>query len=148
MPDILPYDVARGLHIISFTAWMAGLLILPRFYAYQAGAQPGGELDLKMRDAARRLRAIILTPALVATWVFGLYLLLSFAWGMVGEFWLTTKLLLVVGLTAAHGWLVSVGKKLARGERPHSEKFWRGVNEIPFVVAIVVIVLATAEPRF
>ena len=149
MPEFLSYDLARGLHILSFVAWMAGLLMLPRLFAYQTGASPDGELDHKMREAAQRLRRIIMTPALISTWLFGLYLLATFTSGFQNwnlPIWLWAKLTLVTGLTGFHGWLVSNGKKLARGERPRSEKFWRMVNEAPFVLAIVVILLATAEP--
>lgn len=149
MLEFLSYDLARGLHILSFVAWMAGLLMLPRLYAYQTGAIPDGELDHKMREGAARLRQIIMTPALLSTWVFGLYLLATITSGFSNwnlPLWLWAKLTLVVGLTGFHGWLVSNGKKLARGERPRSEKFWRMINEAPFVLAIVVILLATAEP--
>lgn len=147
--QFLSYDLARGLHIISVVAWMAGLLMLPRLYAYQTGATPGGELDLKMREGAKRLRAIILTPALLLTWTFGLYLLSTFThlfqnWNL--PLWLWAKLGLVTVMTGLHGWLVANGKKLAAGERPRSERFWRLMNEVPFILAIVIILLATAEP--
>lgn len=143
----IPYDLARGLHIISFTAWMAALLMLPRLMAYQTGAEPGGELDKKMRVAIASLRGIIMTPALLATWVFGLYLLAAYSGAMATSFWLATKLALVVLLTIMHGWLIANAKKIGRGERLHSERFWRRVNEIPFVIAIAVILLATTEPN-
>lgn len=143
---ILPYDVVRGLHIISVIAWMAGMMMLPRFYAYQSGAQPGGELEAKMIAASRRLRAIILTPSMLLTWFFGVWLLIAFDWGMLDRGWLIAKLLLVTALSGVHGYLVSMGKKLARGERPLSERAWRILNEVPFVIAIVVVILATVEP--
>lgn len=144
----IPYDLARGLHIISFTAWMAALLMLPRLMAYQTGAQPGGELDQKMGVAISRLRAIIMTPAMLSTWVFGLYLLVAYSGAMAGTFWLSTKLALVLILTGMHAWLVSNAKKIGQGQRPHSERFWRMINEIPFVIAIGIILLATTEPHF
>lgn len=146
--NFIPYDLARALHIISFTAWMAALLMLPRLMAYQSGAISGGELDQKMGQAISRLRAIIMTPALLATWVCGLYLLAAYSGAMASTFWLSTKLVLVVGLTAFHGWLIANAKKIAKGQRPHSERFWRMVNEVPFVIAIAIILLATLEPNW
>lgn len=140
------YDLARGLHIIAVIAWMAGLLMLPRLYAYQMEAQPGGELERKMIDAAAKLRSIILTPALAATWVLGLWLL-HYDAARLGEPWLIGKLALVIAITGLHGFYVSEGKKLARGERRRSAKFWRMINEIPFVIAIGVVLLATLEPH-
>lgn len=156
MDHLISYDLARGLHIIAVIAWVAGLLMLPRFYAYAAGAAPGGELETAMLKAARGLRLIILTPALILTWAFGIFL---FATYLVGDrdrpvmdtlasapHWFWAKLILVLGLSGYHGFLISAGRKLATGERPHSEKFWRLVSEIPFLIAIAAVLLATLEP--
>lgn len=151
------YNLARALHILAVIAWMAGLLMLPRFYAYQTGAQPGGELEKKMIEGSRRLRAIIMTPAMIAAWVFGLFLLWEYNSGPAGDRtfaeglgairgWLWLKLALVIALTGAHGFMVAQGRKLAAGQRTLSEKTWRLLNEVPFVIAIVVVLLATLEP--
>lgn len=149
MSQVLPYDLVRGLHIISFVAWMAGMLMLPRFYAYQLGSAPGGELDLKMREAAGRLRTIILTPAMIATWIFGL-ILLSYNTSAYSNWnlgvWLWAKLSLVLVMTGLHGFFTANGKRLARGERPRTERFWRMINEAPFVLAAIMILLVTVEP--
>jgi putative membrane protein len=67
---------------------------------------------------------------------------------MFKEPWLIGKLSLVVLMSGLHGFLASVGRKFANGERPHSERFWRMINEAPFVMAIVIVLLATLEPRF
>ena len=151
----MSYDLFRGLHIIAVIAWMAGLLMLPRFYAYQTGGEPGGELERKMIEASSKLRAIILTPAMILTWALGIYLLASY---VVGDWsgglssltriptWFWLKLVLVLGLTGYHGFIVAEGKRLAKGERRRTERFWRMTNEIPFVIAIVVVLLATLEP--
>lgn len=144
--EMVPYDLVRALHILSVIAWMAGMLLLPRLYAYQTGAEPGGELERKMIEAAERLRTIILTPAMIAAWVFGVWLLLVFNREMLTLPWLIGKLALVVALTGLHGYFVAMGKRLARGQRPRSEKFWRMINEVPFVMAIAIVLLATMEP--
>lgn len=144
----LPYDLVRGLHILAVIAWMAGMLMLPRFYVYQFASQPGGELDRKMTEAARRLRGFILTPAMVIAWTFGLYLLIVYDAGMLKEPWLIAKLSLVLVMTGLHAFFTSVGRKFANGERPYTERFWRLINEAPFVTAIAIVLLATLEPRF
>jgi putative membrane protein len=151
------YNLARGLHIIAVIAWVAGLLMLPRFYAYISGSQPGGELEASMLKASRSLQRIILTPALILAWAFGAWLL-SFQSGFAGvdepwlarlgavRFWLWGKLLLVLLLSGYHGFLSAQGRRIARGERRYSEKFWRLMSEVPFLLAIAAILLVTIEP--
>lgn len=159
LSDVSTYNLARGLHIIAVMAWIAGLLMLPRFYAYLTKSEPGGELETAMLKACRSLRSIILTPALVLAWSFGLFLLLRFLPGFAGDWdrplgeklagvdaWFWVKLLLVLGLTAYHGYLSAEGRRIQAGERRRSEKFWRLMSEVPFLVAIAVVLLATLEP--
>lgn len=156
MEHAISYDLARGLHIIGVIAWVAGLLMLPRFYAYIAASAPGGELETAMLKAARSLRAIILGPALIVTWAFGIFLFGTYligGWERPVEAvmtsvpaWFWAKLILVLGLSGYHGFLSLAGRRLAAGERRHSEKFWRVMSEIPFLVAIAAVLLATLEP--
>jgi putative membrane protein len=140
------YNLIRGLHIVAVIAWMAGLLMLPRLYAYQAESQPGGELEQKMIEASGKVRAIILTPAMIATWALGLWLVFSYHRDHLLVFWLDAKLALVLLLSALHGFLVAEGKKLGRGNRQRSARFWRMLNEIPFLIAIAVVLLVTLKP--
>jgi len=156
MEHVIGYDLARGLHIIAVIAWIAGLLMLPRFYAYITASQPGGELETSMLKAANSLRLIILGPSMVLAWVFGLFLFGTYLvgdWGRpLGEVlglvphWFWGKLLLVVGLSGYHGYLSAEGRRIAKGERRRSERFWRMMSEIPFIVAIAAVLLATLEP--
>ncbi|MGE0596303.1 MAG: CopD family protein [Hyphomonadaceae bacterium] len=156
MDHAISYDLARGLHIIAVIAWISGLLMLPRFYAYISASAPGGELEASMLKAARNLRAIILSPSIVLAWAFGVFLFASY---IVGNWerpfpeilaavphWFWAKLILVVGLSGYHGFLSSQGRKFAAGQRPHTEKFWRLMSEVPFIVAIAAVLLATLEP--
>lgn len=156
MEHIISYDLARALHIIAVIAWIAGLLMLPRFYAYITASQAGGELEQAMLRAARNLRLIILGPALVLTWAFGVFLFATYVAGdwsrplsevVAGvPYWFWAKLILVVGLSGYHGFLIAAGRKLIAGQRPHTERFWRLMSEIPFLVAIAAVLLATLEP--
>lgn len=137
----------KALHVIAVLAWMAGLMMLPRLYAYQTGSDPGGELDQKMMVGAKRLRGIILTPAMVLTWIFGLALLSQNNWALLQQGgWMHAKLALVVLLSGYHGYLVSAGKALANGQRRHSERFWRLFNEVPFLMAIAIVILVIVKP--
>lgn len=142
------YLPAKALHVAAVIAWMAALLMLPRLYVYQTGAEPGGELDRKMIEAARRLRTFVLNPAMIATWLIGLYILFFANPALISQGWMHIKLMLVVLLSGLHGWYVAEGRKLARGERKHSERFWRLLNEVPFVFALVIVFLAILKPSF
>jgi protoporphyrinogen IX oxidase len=156
MDHVIGYDLARGLHIIAVIAWIAGLLMLPRFYAYITASQAGGEMEAAMLKAARSLRLIILTPSIILAWALGVFLFATFLvadWtrplpGIAASIpaWFWIKLILVVGLSGYHGFLSQQGRKLAAGQRPHSEKFWRLMSEVPFLVAIAAVLLATLEP--
>ena len=156
MQHIISYDLARGLHIIAVIAWIAGLLMLPRFYAYITSSQVGGELEQTMLKASHNLRMIILTPSMILAWAFGIFLFATFLvsdwsrpFGEVGAsvpHWFWGKLILVLGLSGYHGFLSAEGRKLASGQRRHSERYWRLMSEVPFLVAIAVVLLATLEP--
>lgn len=152
----MSYDLIRALHIIAVIAWMAGLMMLPRFYAYQTGSEPGGELERKMIAATAALRRIILTPSMILTWILGIYLLYARFLAAAPDghlaalaalpIWLWIKLAFVTALTGWQGYLGSEGRRLAAGERRRSERFWRMTNELPFLAAIVIVLLVVLEP--
>jgi len=156
--QFLSYDLARGLHIIAVMAWIAGLVMAPRLYAYVTGASRGGDLETVVLAAAGRLRAIILTPSMILAWLLGLHLFASY---VVGDWrrpameivasvpvWFWIKLSVVVLLSGYHGYLVAEGRRMGRGEQRRSQRFWRLLSEAPFIAAIIVVLLATLEPRF
>ncbi len=138
------YLWVKAAHIVFVIFWMAGLLMLPRFYAYHAECQPGSDEDARWRERERKLLGIILTPAMLATWVFGLWL--AHLLGAFGSGWLYAKLVVVVGLTALHGLMAHWRRSfLTAGER-RSSRFFRAVNEIPSVAVIVIVLLVVLKP--
>ena len=146
------YDLLRGLHIIAVIAWMAGMLYLPRLYAYHTEtAPPGSEFDAHFQVWERKLLRIIINPAMTITWLLGLALLyfhivaLQRGWGFLLQPWILVKLALVIFLSGRHGFLSGARKKLAAGQRPKTAKFWRATNEIPFLIAIVAVLAVTLE---
>ncbi|GAM04591.1 MULTISPECIES: CopD family protein [Novosphingobium] len=131
-------------HIIFVIFWMAGLFMLPRYFVYHQEAEAGSPEEARWIDREAKLRKIILTPSLIAVWVFGIALATAMHyWSMP---WLHAKLLFVVALSAYHGWLVSYGKKLAKGQRGMSGKALRMLNEVPSLVAVVVVILVVVKP--
>lgn len=139
------YPWLKALHILSVIAWMAGMLYLPRLFVYHMKATPGGELEEALKGQERRLLKIIVNPSMVATWTFGL-LMIAASPALLSQGWLHAKLLLVLIISGVHGYYAMAFKKFARGERPRSEKFWRIMNEIPFILAIPVVILVVVKP--
>lgn len=151
------YDLARGLHILAVIAWMAGMLFLPRLYAYDAeqNAKPEplrSEMQGLLRVWQTRLLRIIVNPAMILAWGFGLWLIhidvTARGWSFLAEPWMITKLAGVVLLSGWHGFLAGQCRKIAAGTSKYSGKFWRMTNEIPFLLAIVMVLSVTTEWRF
>lgn len=140
------YLWVKAAHIISVIFWMAGLLYLPRLYVYHWGASLGGELDTILKIQERRLLSIIMRPAMIAAFVFGLLLMIIQSDQLMSFSWLHIKLLLLLALFGYHGLLSADRKKFERGERPRSEKFYRITNELPPVLIIIIVGLAVVKP--
>ncbi len=140
----LTYAWIKAAHVIFVIFWIAGLFMLPRYYVYHQEAAPGSIEEKKWIDRERKLRNIIITPAMILVWVFGLTL----AWiiGAWNEGWFLVKFGIVLALSAYHGWMVGYGAKLARGERPVSGKALRIMNEVPGIATAVIVILAIVKP--
>ena len=143
------YDLLRGLHILAVIAWMAGLLYLPRLYAYHAVATPGSEMDSTFQVMELKLLRIIMTPAMLASLVFGLLLIWADSeirgWAFLLQLWMVTKLLGVVFLLSWHGFLAGARRAFVQGRNLRSGKFWRMTNELPFIAAIIMVLSVTLE---
>jgi putative membrane protein len=131
-------------HVIFMVFWLAGLFMLPRQCIYMLDHAPGSEGEAKWALRMGKLRAIILTPSLIVVWVLGL--LMAYATGYFSAGWLHAKLTLVLVLTGYHGWLVAQTKKMARGERPLSEKTLRMIGEVPGLLLVLIVVLVYVKP--
>lgn len=148
------YDLARGLHILAVIAWMAGLLFLPRLYAYDAEqADKAESLKTEMRTLLRLWQGlmlkIILNPAMGLAMIFGLWLIqldvqMRGAAFLV-EPWMIAKLIGILLLLGWHVYLVAERRKILAGTSVRTSKFWRMTNEVPFVLAIVMVLSVTTE---
>jgi putative membrane protein len=138
------YPWVKAAHVTFVIFWMAGLFLLPRLYAYHQETAAGSPEDRAWIEREARVRSIILTPAMLAVWILGL--MLAFHLDVWAQHWFSAKLALVVILTGYQGWLGAYGKKLARGERPLSGKAVRMINEIPGIIAALIVVLVIVRP--
>lgn len=138
------YLWVKAAHVIFVIFLMAGLFMMPRFFVYHQETAPGSDEDRKWIDRERKLLKIILNPSLVLVWVFGLMLMVEIgAWS---QGWFHLKFLLVLALSGYHGWISGYMKKLARGERPFSDKKLRLLNEVPGILVTLVVILVIVRP--
>lgn len=142
-PELYPW--LRIGHIVFVVFWMAGLFMLPRQCIYILDHAPGSAGEAKWAERMGKLRAIILTPSIIVVWVLGLALAIGLG-AFTGAGWLHAKLLLVVILSGYHGWLVAQSKKMARGERPLSEKTLRILGEVPALLLVLIVTLVILKP--
>jgi putative membrane protein len=138
------YDWIKAFHIIALIAWMAGMLYLPRLFVYHAVAEIGSPQSETFKVMERRLLRAILNPAMLATWILGLWL----AWqgGWFGASWLWAKLVLVLLLSGAHGLFARWVKDFAADRNRHSQRFYRIANEAPTVLLIGTVILVVIKP--
>lgn len=117
------YAIVKALHVISVIAWMAGLLYLPRLFAYHAAAVPGSETSETFKVMERRLYRAIMNPAMISTWIFGL-LMLYMVPDWLGDGWMHAKLFLVLVMTAAHHFMGRWRKGFAADKNAHSTRYY------------------------
>jgi putative membrane protein len=134
----------KALHIIAVIAWMAGLFYLPRLFVYHADAERGSVQSETFKVMEGRLLRIIMNPAMILTWVFGLSLAyVGNAWS---EGWLHAKLLLVLAMTAFHMWLAACRRRFAQDANPSPARTYRMANELPTLLMIAIVILAVLKP--
>jgi len=118
--------------------------MLPRFYVYHQESAPGSAEEQRWIERERKLRQIIISPAMILVWILGL----SLAWvtDAFSQSWFHAKFAIVIALSAYHGWMVSYGKKLTKGDRPVSGKALRLMNELPGIAVVLIVVLVIVRP--
>jgi putative membrane protein len=138
------YPWLKAFHVIAVIAWMAGMLYLPRLFVYHCAAEKGSVQSETFKMMERRLLRGIINPAMIATWVLGLWLAWSGHWFDSG--WLQAKLALVLALSALHGFFARWVKAFAIDANRHSQRFYRIINEIPTLLMIAIVILAVVKP--
>jgi putative membrane protein len=134
----------KALHIMAFSAWMAGLWYLPRLFVYHSQVAVGSEASEKYKVMERRLLRAIATPAMIATIAFGVALATAQAQWPAG--WLHAKTALVVLLAGSHGLMARFVRRFGADGRPARERTLRWFNEVPTVLFIGIVILAVFQP--
>ena len=135
------YLWVKALHVMAVLAWMAGLFYLPRLFVYHVEqVQAGSQTDVMFQTMERRLLNAIMTPAMAASWLFGLALVLTPQAGVYwDEIWPWSKALAVVAMTAVHFWLAARRKDFVAGRNRLSGRQYRMMNEVPTLLMIVIV---------
>jgi putative membrane protein len=138
------YLWVKAFHIIAVIAWMAGMLYLPRLFVYHCDAEPGSIQSETFKTMERRLLRAIINPAMVATWVLGLWLGWQGSWFAAP--WLQAKLSLVIVMSVVHGLFARWVADFAADRNQHSQKFYRIINEVPTLIMILIVLLVVVKP--
>ncbi len=139
------YLFIKAFHVISVIAWMAAMLYLPRLYVYHSTVEKDSAQDLIFRLMERRLLKVIMTPAMLASFFFGLWLVLLDP-SLLAQGWFHVKLAVVLLLTGVHGKFAVMYKAFLVGTPPYSEGYYRIWNEVPTILMIVIVILAIVKP--
>lgn len=142
----MDYLWVKSLHVISIIAWMAGLLYLPRLYVYHCQAAVGSPQSETFKVMERRLLRYIMNPAMIASWIFGLWLIFILGSGAMSGGWLHAKLMLVLFLSAAHGMMAKWRRDFELDRNQHSQRFYRVINEVPTVLMIAIVIIVIVKP--
>jgi putative membrane protein len=139
------YVWIKALHIIAVISWMAGMLYLPRLFVYHCEAEPGSKQSETFKVMERRLLKAIINPAMMVTWLAGIYLIWAGQWLFV-SWWIYVKLVLVLTLSGIHGFFSRCVKDFAADRNQRSQKFYRGINEVPTLLMIAIVILVVVKP--
>ena len=139
------YLLYKSLHLIAVISWMAGLLYLPRIFVYHSEADHESQKKV-FKTMEKKLYNLIMMPAMLLSWLFGILLLHSLGFSIFSELWMQIKIIAVIILTYYHFTLGKYLNDFAIDNNQKSSKFFRIYNEIPTIILIVVIFVAIFKP--
>lgn len=139
------YSLIKALHLISVIAWMAGMFYLPRLFAYHAESEKGSDKSETFKIMESRLLRIIINPAMIATFLFGGFLIAANP-GLMEQGWIHVKLFLVILMTACHGLFARWRKVFMRDANTRPARFYKIWNEVPTLLMIVIVIMAVMKP--
>ncbi len=138
------YNWVKAIHVVAIISWMAAMLYLPRLFVYHAEAGPNSPMSATFKVMEHRLVTIIMNPAMIVSWVLGLWL----AWqaGYLTSLWFLGKLVLVLALSGVHGHYSAATRAFAEDRNTRSTRYWRMMNEVPAALMLGIVVLVIVKP--
>jgi putative membrane protein len=120
------------------------MLYLPRLFVYHCEAEVGSKQSETFKVMEWRLLKAIINPAMIVSWLAGLYLAWSGHWYTSG--WFHAKLTLVLILSGVHGFFSRLVKDFAADQNTRSQKFYRIINEVPTGLMVLIVILVIVKP--
>lgn len=146
---VLNYEILRALHIIAVIAWMAGLMYLPRIFVYHSNIEVGSQTDETLKTMERKLFRFIMEPSMVVVWCLGLSLIMARGgFEFLKMHFVMVKLTMVILITIVHMFYGKWQSEFFNGKRPLNHVFYRFINELPFLLAMVAIFMVVLELNF
>jgi putative membrane protein len=138
------YPWVKAVHVVAVISWMAGMLYLPRLFIYHCEAPEGSAMSETFKVMERRLLTIIINPAMIISWVLGLWL----AWkaGFLADGWFHAKLAAALALSGVHGYFSAAVRRFGEDRNDKPARHWRIVNEVPTLLMIAIVVLVVVKP--
>ncbi|MGL4394918.1 MAG: protoporphyrinogen oxidase HemJ [Hyphomicrobium sp.] len=134
----------KAVHVVAIISWMAGMLYLPRLFIYHCEAETGSRQSETFKIMEQRLLRIIINPAMVISWVLGLWL--GWAGGHFAAPWFHAKLALVLALSGVHGYFSGAVRRFGEDRNDKPARHWRLWNEAPTVLMVLIVILVIVKP--
>ena len=140
------YPWTKALHVISMVAWMAGMFYLPRLFVYHCDMQPGSRESERFKVMEYRLLKQIINPAMIATWIFGILLVLTPGVIDWTSGWWHVKLTAVLLMSGFHGAMSKWRREFMEDRNKRSHRYYRFANEVPTLLLMVIVVMVIVRP--
>ncbi|MBY7649069.1 MAG: protoporphyrinogen oxidase HemJ [Candidatus Liberibacter europaeus] len=134
----------KSIHIISVISWMAGLLYMPRIFVYHSYSTPGTDQYKVFEIMEERLLKVIMNPAMILSWICGLYMIYVRSHSQIG--WFRLKLVFTFILSAYHLYLAILIKDFKNNLSHKDSSYFKIINEIPTIIMIIVVFLSVVRP--
>lgn len=144
---IAMYPWLKAGHIISVISWMAGIFYLPRLFVHHSEkVEVPSQTDRLFSVMESKLLKVIMTPAMLATWGFGLSLAVIPGVLDWSDIWPWVKLMSIIVMTWFHFWLAKRQRDFEQGDNQLTGKTYRIMNEVPTVLLLVIVIMVVVRP--